>query len=169
MYKGEGGSEALKCCLGGSASMEIILRSPGLCLLLSQRYICSTRILLLNPLRVFLLLQWSSMAIRVRDKGFPMASEGLHVLTVTPLLLGTWGKSVHIQSSFMEFMWVSPPLSLEVLVSYRHLQIPLQHWECEIDWVSPIQVYVDQASPWTRPCTRSSEVNLEGLPSWRSD
>ena len=76
MPKGKGETEALKCCLGTSASMGITLRSPGLYVLPSQRYLsCSTHILLLSPLRVFLLLPWSSVAIGVRTKGFPTPSE----------------------------------------------------------------------------------------------
>ena len=51
----------------------IYIKSLDLCLLLSQRHIsCSTHIIVLNYLRgIFLLLQWSPMAIRMRAKGFP--------------------------------------------------------------------------------------------------
>lgn len=110
MSKGEGETEALKCCLGTSASMGITLRSPGLYVLPSQRYLsCSTHILLLSPLRVFLLLPRSSMAIGVRTKGFPTPSEVCS--NSSSIASGDLGKSVHLQSSFMEFVWVSPPLS----------------------------------------------------------
>ena len=36
MSKGEGGSKALKCCLGNSASVGITVSSPGFCVLMSE-------------------------------------------------------------------------------------------------------------------------------------
>ena len=98
-----------KVLFGWLCSLGIPSRSPGLCVPLSQRSLSCSTPHAPKSSKGFLLLRWSSMAIGVRTRGFPTPSKGCS--NSSSIAFGGLGKSVHLQSSFMEFEWVSPPLS----------------------------------------------------------